>query len=148
MIADAVDAGAEVVVDGRGFEHPELDGNFLGPTLLDGVSADMAIAREEIFGPVACLDAASDVREAVERINGSRFGNAATIYTERGGEARAFRRDVQAGNVGVNVGVCAPMAQFHFGGRKASFFGDLHAQGEDAVQFYTDKTVSIERWYE
>jgi malonate-semialdehyde dehydrogenase (acetylating)/methylmalonate-semialdehyde dehydrogenase len=148
MIADAVDEGADLVVNGRGFDHPDHpDGNFMGPTLLERVTGEMDIAREEIFGPVLCLASAADLDEAIELVNGTRYGNASSIFTGRGGEARKYRYEVDAGNIGVNVGVCAPMGFFHFGGRKDSFFGDLHAQGEDAVSFYTDKTIQIERWY-
>ncbi|WP_227356513.1 CoA-acylating methylmalonate-semialdehyde dehydrogenase [Haladaptatus salinisoli] len=147
VIDEALDAGAEVVVDGRNYDHPELDGTFVGPTLLEGVTADMAIAQDEIFGPVLCLAKTADLDEAIEMVNSTRYGNASTIYTERGTDARKYRYEVDAGNIGVNVGVCAPMGFFHFGGRKESFFGDLHAQGEDAVNFYTDKTIQIERWY-
>ncbi|ACV46461.1 MULTISPECIES: CoA-acylating methylmalonate-semialdehyde dehydrogenase [Halomicrobium] len=148
LIAEAVAEGAEVVVDGRGFEHPDYpDGNFLGPTLLAGVTADMEIAQTEIFGPVLCLAARPSLDDAIEMVNGTEYGNASSIFTEDGGEARQYRYEVDAGNIGVNVGVCAPMGFFHFGGTKESFFGDLHAQGEDAVAFYTDKTIEIERWY-
>ena len=148
MIADAIDDGADLVVDGREFEHPEYpEGNFLGPTFLEGVTTDMEIARTEIFGPVLCLASADDLEGAIEMVNATEYGNASSLYTERGGEARRYRTEVEAGNIGINVGVCAPMGFFHFGGRKGSFFGDLHAQGEDAVSFYTDKTIEIERWY-
>ncbi|WP_323173601.1 CoA-acylating methylmalonate-semialdehyde dehydrogenase [Natrialba sp. PRR66] len=149
LIDTAIDEGAELVLDGRDFEHPdeELDGHFLGPTLLEGVTTDMEIAQEEIFGPVLCLADAGDLDEAIEMVNSTKYGNASSIYTESGSEARQYKYEVNAGNIGVNVGVCAPMGFFHFGGRKASFFGDLHAQGEDAVNFYTEKTVQIERWY-
>jgi malonate-semialdehyde dehydrogenase (acetylating)/methylmalonate-semialdehyde dehydrogenase len=148
MVEDAVEEGAELVVDGREFEHPDYPaGNFLGPTLLEGVTTDMDIAQTEIFGPVLCLAEADDLDEAIEMVNSTEYGNASSLYTERGGEARKYRYEVDAGNVGINVGVCAPMGFFHFGGRKGSFFGDLHAQGEDAVNFYTDKTIEIERWY-
>ena len=147
LIDEAIDQGAELVVDGRAFEHPDLDGNFLGPTLLEGVTTDMDIAQEEIFGPVLCLAEATDLSEAIEMVNSTDYGNASSFYTERGGEARRYRYEVDAGNVGINVGVCAPMGFFHFGGRKGSFFGDLHAQGEDAVSFYTDKTIEIERYF-
>ncbi|WP_227378785.1 CoA-acylating methylmalonate-semialdehyde dehydrogenase [Haladaptatus halobius] len=147
VIDEAVDEGAEVVVDGRDYEHPELDGIFVGPTLLEGVTSDMDIAQNEIFGPVLCLAKVTDLDEAIEMVNSTRYGNASSIYTEHGSEARKYRYEVDAGNIGVNVGVCAPMGFFHFGGRKESFFGDLHAQGEDAVNFYTDKTIQIERWY-
>ena len=148
MVEDAIDEGADLVVDGRGFEHPEYpDGNFLGPTLLEGVTTDMEIAQTEIFGPVLCLASAADLDEAIGMVNSTEYGNASSLYTERGGEARQYRTAVEAGNIGINVGVCAPMGFFHFGGRKGSFFGDLHAQGEDAVSFYTDKTIEIARWY-
>ena len=148
MIDGAIGEGADLVVDGRDFEHPEYpEGNFLGPTLLEGVTIDMEIARTEIFGPVLCLASADDLDEAIEMVNGTEYGNASSLYTERGSEARKYRYEVDAGNIGINVGVCAPMGFFHFGGRKGSFFGDLHAQGEDAVNFYTDKTIEIERWY-
>ncbi|ADB63202.1 methylmalonate-semialdehyde dehydrogenase (plasmid) [Haloterrigena turkmenica DSM 5511] len=147
LIENALEEGAELVLDGRDFEHPELDGNFLGPTLLEGVTTDMEIAQEEIFGPVLCLAEAEDLDEAIEMVNSTKYGNASSLYTESGSEARQYRYEVDAGNIGINVGVCAPMGFFHFGGRKASFFGDLHAQGEDAVNFYTEKTIQIERWY-
>jgi malonate-semialdehyde dehydrogenase (acetylating)/methylmalonate-semialdehyde dehydrogenase len=148
MVEDAVSEGAELVVDGRAFEHPDYPGGtFLGPTLLEGVTTDMDIAQTEVFGPVLCLAEADDLDEAIEMVNSTEYGNASSLYTERGGEARQYRYEVDAGNIGINVGVCAPMGFFHFGGRKGSFFGDLHAQGEDAVNFYTDKTIEIERWY-
>ncbi|WP_408960395.1 CoA-acylating methylmalonate-semialdehyde dehydrogenase [Natrinema sp. 74] len=149
LIDNALDEGADLVLDGRDFDHPddELDGHFLGPTFLEGVTTDMEIAQEEIFGPVLCLAEAEDIDEAIEMVNSTKYGNASSIYTESGSEARQYKYEVDAGNIGVNVGVCAPMGFFHFGGRKASFFGDLHAQGEDAVNFYTEKTIQIERWY-
>ncbi|GGC70630.1 CoA-acylating methylmalonate-semialdehyde dehydrogenase [Haloferax sulfurifontis] len=148
MIDDAIDEGAELVVDGRDFEHPDYpEGYFLGPTLLEGVTTDMDIAQTEIFGPVMCLAEADDLDEAIEMVNSTEYGNASSLYTERGNEARKYRYEVDAGNIGINVGVCAPLGFFHFGGRKGSFFGDLHAQGEDAVNFYTDKTIEIQRWY-
>jgi malonate-semialdehyde dehydrogenase (acetylating) / methylmalonate-semialdehyde dehydrogenase len=148
LIDEAIEEGAELVIDGRSFEHPDYpDGNFLGPILLENVTTDMEIAQTEIFGPVLCLASADDLNEAIEMVNSTEYGNASSIYTERGSEARQYRYAVDAGNIGVNVGVCAPMGFFHFGGRKASFFGDLHAQGEDAVNFYTEKTITIKRWY-
>ncbi|WP_394743127.1 CoA-acylating methylmalonate-semialdehyde dehydrogenase [Natronococcus roseus] len=149
LIESALVEGAELVLDGRDFEHPddELNGHFLGPTLLEGVRSDMEVAQEEIFGPVLCLASADDLDEAIDMVNSTKYGNASSIYTESGSEARQYKYGVDAGNIGINVGVCAPMGFFHFGGRKASFFGDLHAQGEDAVNFYTEKTIQIERWY-
>ncbi len=148
MVEDAVDEGAKLVVDGRDFEHPDYpDGNFMGPTFLEGVTTDMDIAQTEIFGPVLCFADSDDLDEAIEMVNSTEYGNASSLYTERGSEARQYRYEVDAGNIGINVGVCAPMGFFHFGGRKGSFFGDLHAQGEDAVSFYTDKTIEIERYF-
>jgi malonate-semialdehyde dehydrogenase (acetylating)/methylmalonate-semialdehyde dehydrogenase len=148
MIEDAVEEGADLVVDGRDYEHPEHpDGNFLGLTLLEGVTADMDIAQTEIFGPVLCLADADDLDEAIMMVNSTEYGNASSLYTERGGEARKYRYEVDAGNIGINVGVCAPMGFFHFGGLKDSFFGDTHAQGEDAIDFYTDKKIQIQRWF-
>lgn len=147
LVDEAVEEGAELVLDKREFEHPDYpDGNFLGPVILDGVTSEMTVAQEEIFGPVLCLASTDDLSGAIEMVNATDYGNASSIYTERGGEARQYRYEVDAGNIGVNIGVCAPMGFFHFGGRKESFFGDLHAQGEDAINFYTEKTIQIERW--
>jgi malonate-semialdehyde dehydrogenase (acetylating)/methylmalonate-semialdehyde dehydrogenase len=148
MVEEAVEEGADLIVDGREFEHPDYpEGNFMGPTLLEGVTTDMDIAQTEIFGPVLCLASADDLDEAIEMVNSTEYGNASSLYTERGGEARKYRYEVDAGNIGINVGVCAPMGFFHFGGREGSFFGDLHAQGEDAVNFYTEKTIEMERYF-
>lgn len=148
MIEDAVAEGANLIVDGRDFEHPDHpEGNFMGPTLLEGITTEMDIAQTEIFGPVMGLAEADDLNEAIEMVNSTQYGNASSLYTERGAEARKYRYAVDAGNIGINVGVAAPMGFFHFGGRKESFFGDLHAQGEDAVNFYTDKTIEITRYF-
>jgi len=114
--------------------------------VFDRVRPDSPLAREEIFGPVLSTLRAETVEEAVALANGSRYGNAASIFTTSGRAAAYFRRHVQAGMVGVNVGVAAPMAFFPFAGWKGSFFGDLHATGEDAVRFYTETRVVIERW--
>ncbi|WP_232701971.1 CoA-acylating methylmalonate-semialdehyde dehydrogenase [Halobacterium wangiae] len=146
-VETGVQEGAELLVDGRdvtveGYE----DGNFVGPSVFADVTEDMVIAREEVFGPVLALASVEDVDAAIERLNTSDFGNAASLFTGRGADARKFRHEADVGNLGVNVGTSAPMAFFHFGGRKDSFFGDLHAQGEDMIHFYTDKHVYIERW--
>jgi malonate-semialdehyde dehydrogenase (acetylating)/methylmalonate-semialdehyde dehydrogenase len=146
-VETGVQEGAELIVDGRdvsveGYE----DGNFLGPCVFRDVTADMTIAREEIFGPVINVMSASDFDEAIETMNASDFGNAASLFTGSGAEAKQFRHDAEAGNLAVNAGTAAPMAFFHFGGEKDSFFGDLHAQAEDVTRFYTDETVYIERW--
>jgi malonate-semialdehyde dehydrogenase (acetylating)/methylmalonate-semialdehyde dehydrogenase len=136
--------GATLVVDGR--RLPGSDGFFVGPTIVDAVSAESALARDEIFGPVLSVVRAATVEEAVAIVNRSRFGNAASVFTRSGRDAWWFRTHVEAGMVGVNVGVAAPMAFFPFAGWKGSFFGDLHATGEDAVRFYTETRVVTERW--
>jgi malonate-semialdehyde dehydrogenase (acetylating)/methylmalonate-semialdehyde dehydrogenase len=146
-VETGVSEGAELVYDGRdvtveGYE----DGNFLGPCIFRDVTTDMVISREEIFGPVLGLMPASGIDEAIEVMNESEFGNAASLFTGKGAEAKQFRHEAEAGNLAVNAGTAAPMAFFHFGGQKDSFFGDLHAQAEDVVRFYTDETVYIERW--
>ncbi|MFC6797116.1 MULTISPECIES: CoA-acylating methylmalonate-semialdehyde dehydrogenase [unclassified Haladaptatus] len=145
-IQSGIDEGATLLRDGRVVEVEGYDGEFIGPTIFGDVTPDMTIAREEIFGPVFGLVRVSDMTDAIETLNMSEFGNAASLFTREGADARRFRNEAQAGNLGVNVGTSAPMAFFHFGGRKASAFGDLHAQGEDMIQFYTDKTIYIERW--
>ncbi len=144
-IEQGLQEGATLLVDGREASGA-ADGYFIGPTLFDKVSPDSALAREEIFGPLLSTVRAETVEEAVALANRSRFGNAASVFTTSGRAAAYFRRNVEAGMVGVNVGVAAPMAFFPFAGWKGSFFGDLHATGEDAVRFYTETRVVIERW--
>ena len=106
----------------------------------------MTVAREEIFGPVLSLMKAPDFDSAVDIINNSHYGNAASIFTTNGKYARDFKYRVNAGNIGVNIGVAAPSASFPFGGQKESFFGDLHGQGIDSIEFYTERKIVIERW--
>lgn len=147
MIQEAIDAGATIVLDGRnksveGYE----EGSWVGPTVLENVTPDMAIAQEEVFGPVLALMKADDFEQAVAVVNSSRFGNAASIFTSDGKYAREFKYRVNAGNIGVNIGVAAPSASFPFGGQKDSFFGDLHGQGMDSIEFYTERKIVIERW--
>jgi malonate-semialdehyde dehydrogenase (acetylating)/methylmalonate-semialdehyde dehydrogenase len=147
MIQKGVEEGARPVLDGRnkqveGFEN----GTFVGPTILADVTPDMTVAKEEIFGPVLSLMHAPDFESAVKVINSSRYGNAASIFTKNGKYAREFKYRVDAGNIGINVGVAAATASFPFGGKKESFFGDLHGQGPDAIEFFTDRKVVIERW--
>lgn len=145
-IEKGVEEGAKLLLDGRGVvvsDYPR--GYFLGPTIFDEVTPEMVIAREEIFGPVACIIRAKSLDEAIDMINRSNYGNAASIFTSSGYYARKFRREVNAGNIGINVGVAQPMAFFPFGGRKESFFGVLHGQ-MDSVDFFTDRKVVIERW--
>jgi malonate-semialdehyde dehydrogenase (acetylating)/methylmalonate-semialdehyde dehydrogenase len=139
--------GASLVLDGskarvNGFEK----GYYLGPTIFDKVQPDMAIAKEEIFGPLGTVIETSNLDQAIDFINKStHYGNAASIFTRDGVHAREFRRRVQAGNIGINVGVAAPVAFFPFGGMRNSFFGILHGQ-MDSIDFFTDRKVIISRW--
>ena len=139
--------GARAVLDGRGFlvdGYPR--GNFVGPTILDGVEAGGYLSTTEVFGPVLGLTRVDSVDDAITVIARNPFGNASSIFTASGAAARKFRNEVPTGNVGVNIGVAAPMAYFPFSGWKDSFFGVMHGQGRDAVEFYTDKKVVVERW--
>ena len=138
--------GARVALDGRKVKVSGYDGYFVGPTVLDGVTPDMTVAKEEIFGPVASFFTMKSLDDAIEWINKSPYGNAASIYTSSGKAARDFRYRVRAGSIGINLGVAAAMAYFPFGGMKNSFFGDLHPQGRDAVRFFTESKVVITRW--
>jgi malonate-semialdehyde dehydrogenase (acetylating)/methylmalonate-semialdehyde dehydrogenase len=137
--------GAEPLCDGR--DQMKGDGFYLGPTVFDHVTPSMAIAREEIFGPVLSVIRVESLDAAIELINGVPFGNTTTIYTSDGKSAREFASRIEVGMVGVNMAVAAPMAFFPFTGWKQSFFGDLHAHGKDAVAFYTDQKVIMSRWY-
>jgi malonate-semialdehyde dehydrogenase (acetylating)/methylmalonate-semialdehyde dehydrogenase len=147
LIAKGEHEGARVLVDGRG---PKIsgyeDGYFVLPTVLDDVQPDAEAARTEIFGPVLSLMHAQTIEEAIALVNGRSYGNMACIFTTDGAHARRFRYEVNAGNVGVNVGVAAPMSTFPFSGWGDSFFGDLHAQAHHAVEFYTQTKVVVERW--
>ena len=139
--------GASLPVDGRGAGIKGCeDGFFVGPTILTDVPPKGEIARTEIFGPVLGLMHVETLDEAIALINGAEYGNQASIFTASGTAARRFRYEAQAGNIGINIGVAAPMAFFPFSGWKESFFGDLHGQGLDAVEFFTQKKVVIERW--
>ena len=147
MIAQSADEGAEVVIDGRGITVDGYEkGSWVGPTLIADVKPDTTMATEEVFGPVLALMKADSFEEAVEIINKSHYGNAASIFTSNGKQAREFKYSVNAGNIGVNIGVAAPSASFPFGGQKDSFFGDLHGQGMDSIEFYTERKIVIERW--
>ena len=147
LIAKGAAEGAKTALDGRGAKIAGYErGNFVGPTVLDGVPAASELTETEIFGPVLSVIRAANVDEAIEIITRSSYGNASSIFTTSGAAARKFRNQISTGNVGVNIGVAAPMAYFPFSGWKGSFFGALHAQGRDAVEFYTDKKVVIERW--
>ncbi|MDX6726872.1 MAG: malonate-semialdehyde dehydrogenase (acetylating) / methylmalonate-semialdehyde dehydrogenase [Baekduia sp.] len=139
--------GATLVVDGRNADGGNPDGAFVGPTILDDVTPGMDIAQEEVFGPVLTIVRAETLDEATAIINASRFGNGTSIFTENGAAVRRFRHDVEAGMIGVNIGVAAPVAFFPFSGWKDSFLGDLHAHGPDAVEFFTRKKTVTSRWF-
>ena len=146
-IEKGVDEGAKLVMDGRKYDssgYPEKC--FLGPSVFEGVTPNMTIAREEIFGPVMSAMRVTDLDEAIKTINKSEYGNAASVFTNSGKTGRRFQYEVECGNIGVNIGTAAPMAFFPFSGMKDSFFGDLHGQGRDAVDFFTESKVVIQRW--
>jgi malonate-semialdehyde dehydrogenase (acetylating)/methylmalonate-semialdehyde dehydrogenase len=138
--------GARIVLDGRAPERVDSAGAFVGPTILE-CGSEMAIVREEVFGPVLCIVRAETLEQAIEIVNASRFGNGTSIFTESGAAVRRYRYDVQAGMVGVNIGVAAPVAFFPFSGWKDSFLGDLHAHGPDAVEFFTRKKTITSRFF-
>ena len=148
LIEAGVKEGAEVVVDGRGVKVPEQPkGFYLGPSIVDHVRDGMAIAREEVFGPVLNVMRFEDLESAIESANKVLFGNGACMYTQSGKAAREFRHRIKAGMVGINVGVPAPLAYFPFSGWDYSFFGDLHLQGREGVMFYTRQKVTTWRWF-
>lgn len=139
--------GAKVLLDGRNSKIPKYEsGNFVKPTILDNVPKTSDLADTEIFGPVLSLVHADNLDDALAFLERSAFGNQASLFTSSGSAARRFRYEAPAGNIGINIGVAAPMAYFPFSGWKNSFFGDLHGQGRDAIEFYTDKKVVVERW--
>ncbi len=146
-IERAVSDGATPVVDGREATGHDPGGAFVGPTILTGVRPDTEAAREEIFGPVLSIVQVESLDEAIAVVNGSRFGNGTSIFTESGASVRRYRHEVEAGMVGVNIGVAAPVAFFPFSGWKDSFLGDLHAHGPDAVEFFTRKKTVTSRWF-
>lgn len=147
IIEHGLEEGAKMVLDGReasisGYEN----GNFLRPTILENVPPNGKVATTEIFGPVMAIHAVQDMDDAIKLVNKRQYGNMACIFTSSGGAARRFRYEAQAGNVGVNIGVAAPMAFFPFSGWKDSFFGTLHGQSRHAVEFFTQTKVVVERW--
>ncbi|MBC8278038.1 MAG: CoA-acylating methylmalonate-semialdehyde dehydrogenase [FCB group bacterium] len=148
-IEKGVAEGAELLLDGRGYEvegYP--NGLYLGPTIFDHVTNEMAVGSEEIFGPVLSIKRVKSFEEGLQTINDSPYGNGAAIYTSSGYYARTFSRRVQAGMVGINVGIPVPLGFFSFTGWKQSFFGDLHSHGKDGVLFYTEKKSITYRWHE
>lgn len=147
LIAQGVGEGATVIADGRNAQISSFEnGYFIKPTVIENIRPESELSNTEIFGPVLSLIHAQDIDEAIEILARSPYGNAASIFTNSGAAARKFRYEAQAGNIGVNIGVAAPMAYFPFSGWKDSFLGVLHGQGRDAIEFYTEKKVVIERW--
>jgi len=147
LIGEGVAEGAKLLLDGRnvkvsGYEN----GHFIAPTILEDVPLGGKIATTEIFGPVMSLIHLDTIDQAIELVNGGNYGNMACLFTSSGAIARQFRHDAWAGNIGINIGVAAPMAEFPFSGWKDSFFGDLHGQGRHAVEFFTQTKVVVERW--
>jgi len=148
LISQAADAGARPLTDGRTTSVPEAPGGFfVGPTVLDHVRPGMVTMTEEVFGPVLNVVRMDDLDAAIELANASPYGNGAAIFTRSGKAAREFRHRIQAGMVGINIGVPAPLAFFPFSGWHASFFGDLHLQGRESVAFYTQQKVTTTRWF-
>ncbi len=147
LINKGVQEGARILLDGRkqpikGFEK----GNFIRPTILEGLPLDGEVIRTEIFGPVMSLIELPTVDDTLQFINSNKYGNMACLFTSSGANARKFRSQAMAGNIGINIGVAAPMAQFPFSGWNDSFFGDLHGQGRHAIEFFTQTKVVVERW--
>ncbi|MCE5258232.1 MAG: CoA-acylating methylmalonate-semialdehyde dehydrogenase [Chloroflexi bacterium] len=141
--------GATLKLDGRIFELVDERPRdcFLGPTVFSDVTPQMSIAQEEVFGPFACILRARTMDEAIDMIHANPFGNSASIFTTSGKWAREFQYRTECGNIGINIGIAAPMAFFPFGGMKDSFFGDLHGQGQEIVRFFTESKVVIQRWF-
>jgi malonate-semialdehyde dehydrogenase (acetylating)/methylmalonate-semialdehyde dehydrogenase len=147
LIGTGVSDGAKPIVDGRNAKVANHEGgNFLKPTVLDGVPVSSALANTEIFGPVLSLVHANSIDEAMDFVRRSPYGNQASLFTTSGSPAPKIRYEAPAGNIGINIGVAAPMAYFPFSGWKESFYGILHGQGKDAVEFYTESKIVVERW--
>lgn len=149
FIEIGIKEGAKVRLDGRKFtlvgDYP--DDAFLGPTILEGVDPQSTCGREEIFGPVMSIMRAKNLEHAISICNENPYGNGNAIFTQNGAHAREFMYNVNSGNVGINIGITAPMAFFPFGGMKDSFFGVLHTQGREAIRFFTESKVVIQRWF-
>jgi malonate-semialdehyde dehydrogenase (acetylating)/methylmalonate-semialdehyde dehydrogenase len=147
LIQTGLNEGAKLLVDGR---NPRIEGYeqgyFLRPSVLEGVQPGCTLAATEIFGPVMSLIEVKSLEDAITLVNNSVYGNMACLFTASGPAARQFRSQAQAGNIGINIGVAAPMAFFPFSGWKDSFFGTLHGQGKHAVEFFTQTKVVVERW--
>jgi malonate-semialdehyde dehydrogenase (acetylating)/methylmalonate-semialdehyde dehydrogenase len=149
LVQDGLNDGATLLLDGRNIVVTGGEkGNFIGPTILGNVKTESILYKTEVFGPVLIIINVESLEDAIKLINESAYGNSACIFTRSGAAARKFRHDSMAGNIGINIGIAAPMAFFPFSGWKESFFGDLHGQTQHAVEFYTQTKVVIERWHE
>jgi malonate-semialdehyde dehydrogenase (acetylating)/methylmalonate-semialdehyde dehydrogenase len=149
MIETGLREGATLALDGRGLTIPGCEnGHFLGPTVFTDVRPDSAIHRTEIFGPVVVILKAADLDEAIRIINGGAYGNGASLYTQNGYYARKFKLEMDAGMIGINVGIPAPVAPLPFGGMKASLLSDIKTQGKSALQFYTTEKIVTERYWD
>jgi malonate-semialdehyde dehydrogenase (acetylating)/methylmalonate-semialdehyde dehydrogenase len=147
LIQQGANSGATVLVDGREPAIPGYEqGYFVRPTILQNLDPASELVHTEIFGPVLSLIHLETIDEAIALINQGQYGNMACLFTSSGTAARKFRYEAEAGNIGINIGVAAPMAFFPFSGWKDSFFGDLHGQGHQAVEFFTQTKVVVERW--
>jgi malonate-semialdehyde dehydrogenase (acetylating)/methylmalonate-semialdehyde dehydrogenase len=148
LISIGEQQGAKVLADGRGVKVSEApNGFYVGATILDHVQNGMTVAKEEIFGPVLNVMHMEDLDAAIELANKSMYGNGASIFTRSGKAAREFKHRAKAGMIGINIGVPASMAWFPFNGWNESFFGDLHMQGREGVQFFTQQKVTTSRWF-
>jgi malonate-semialdehyde dehydrogenase (acetylating)/methylmalonate-semialdehyde dehydrogenase len=147
LIEKAILEGATTLVDGRNPDIPKYRrGNFVRPTIIDSLPFSSELTRTEIFGPVLSMHHVDTIEEAIALVNTGSYGNQACVFTTSGANARKFRHEAEVGNIGVNIAVAAPMAFFPFSGARESFFGDLHGQGRDAVEFFTQEKVVVERW--
>ena len=147
LIQQGIEEGAHLLVDGRNPTISDYEkGNFIRPTILQNIHPQSTVARTEIFGPVLGLMHLETIEDAIALVNSGQWGNMACLFTTSGAAARQFRYEAEAGNIGINIGVAAPMAFFPFSGWKDSFYGDLHGQGRDAVEFFTQTKVIVERW--
>ncbi len=148
LIAHGKEEGAECLLDGSDFTVEGYEsGNWIGPTMFSNVTTDMAIYKEEIFGPVLCCMEADDLDEAIELVNNSPYGNGTSIFTASGGAARKYQHHIEVGQVGINVPIPVPLPFFSFTGWKGSFYGDQHAYGKQAVRFYTETKTITSRWF-
>ncbi|MCO5236705.1 MAG: CoA-acylating methylmalonate-semialdehyde dehydrogenase [Chitinophagaceae bacterium] len=147
LVEKGVSEGGRLLLDGRNAKVPGFEkGNFIQPTIIEDIPLDGELAATEIFGPVMSLVHIKTIEDAIAYINNNKYGNMACVFTSSGLNARRFRNEADAGNIGINIGVAAPVAQFPFSGWKDSFFGDLHGQGKHGVEFFTQTKVVIERW--